>query len=126
MAGNWIEYDGVSVLHHGGADLSGPDMNFVRKDVVEMWDEKWDIVHITRIAPSFPTVGFILFSKPHGYYVWISATGTARYFDPTTGKLGKTTKVNAKTRGIIREYEAKMKKTTKKTPAKKKTTKRRS
>ena len=108
MTSKWVEYGGTSIIiSRGGADLGGPDMNYVRKDVVGTWNHDGDIVRINRLGPGFPTVGYMVFQRTRGYYVWVSATGGTRFFDPETGKLGKATKVNAKVKAKIKEYEKK-------------------
>lgn len=104
----WIEYGGTSLLSRGGADLMGPNMNYVRKDVVDNWDYDSDLVHIDRIAPGLPTVGYLGFNRKKGLYFWISANGSCRAFNPLTGGLGKTMRAPAKVRDIIRSYEKKM------------------
>lgn len=127
MTSKWIDYGAHSLKLGGGADLAGPDMNYIRKDVIDNWDDYSDVVHIDRIAPGLPTVGYIAFNRRRGYYHWISAKRVCREFDPATGKLGKVVQAPKAVMDVIKAYEKKMaenvakmkaKSAKKKTPAK--------
>lgn len=84
----YIEYDGESMSPEGGgADLGGYGIEEVRADVIQNWDRDTDVVKISTLGTNSRIVGFILFSRPRGIYVWAKPDGTARRFNPATGKL---------------------------------------
>lgn len=101
------EYGGTS-LRGGGADLMGPNMDYIRRDVVDTWDYDSDVVEINRMNSGLTTVGYIAFNRKRGFYHWITATKTCREFDPATGKLGKAVPMPDAVRSIIADYEKKM------------------
>lgn len=106
MSVEWKEYGSDSLLHGGGADLSGPDLNYIRKDVVAYWDMDHDLVEIRRLgANGSIRAGYIAFNRKKGMYHWYDRNHVCKEFNPNTGKLGKTVKVSQKLIAELKGYE---------------------
>ena len=84
----YVEYLGVSLMPDGGmADLGGYGIDGVRVDVVRRWGgSSGDVIRVYSLGR---IVGYVVFSRSRGIYVWAKPDGTAKMFNPATGRLTK-------------------------------------
>ena len=87
------------------ADLDYKDAAEMRRDVIRTYDVDGNVVMITSF-PKRGVVGFILCSHKRGIYVWAKPDGTARDFDPYTGKLTTVHKLSPKGKKEVAKYVA--------------------
>lgn len=96
----YVEYLGESLMPDGGmADLGGYGIDGVRVDVVRRWGgSSGDVIRVFSLGR---IVGYVVFSRSRGIYVWAKPDGSAKMFNPATGRLTRPYALTSKAKKDI-------------------------